>query len=236
MAHNSLTGTVIAPTYFGPGSGPGTNIISGTLRGDGTDIVYVPRVSNATNNSVLTNVGGDANTLTCETNLTFDGGTLSIAGDLTASIGVSASFFRGDGSLLTGIAAGTLSGSARVYTSTGLESSGYLKVSGSSVLKGGLVLNRALKTTDYTIASTDYYIGVNSTGGAIKLTLPGASTFANGQTWVIKDEGGNANSNNITISASAGNNTIDGTNQIVLQSPYATVQVYCDGNVKYFVC
>lgn len=180
MAHNSLTGTVIAPSYFGPGSGPGTNIISGTLRGDGSDILYVPRVSNATNDSILTNVGGDANNLTCETNLKFDGDTLTV--------------------------------------------------------QGGVVYKRAIKTGDYTIADTDFYIGVNSAGGAIKITLPAATSFSSGQTWIIKDEGGNASSNNITVSASFGTNTIDGQNSIVLVSPYASVQVYCDGSIKYYIC
>jgi len=57
----------------------------------------------------------------------------------------------------------------------------------------------------------------------------------NGQTYVVKDEGGNANSNNITILAS-GAETIDGKNSIVLESPYASVQLYCNGINKYFIC
>lgn len=106
MAYNHLSGTVIAPEYFGPaGDEPGTNIISGNLStSDGANIVNVPRVSNATNNAIVTNVGGNANTLICETNLTFDGSTLNITGDVTASSGVSASYFEGDGSRLTGVA------------------------------------------------------------------------------------------------------------------------------------
>ena len=106
MAYNSLSGTVIAPEYFGPAPGEAslTNIISGNLgTSDGASIVNVPRVSNATDNSIVTNVGGDANTLTCETNLKFDGSTLTVTGDLTASIGVSASFFEGDGSRLRNV-------------------------------------------------------------------------------------------------------------------------------------
>ena len=43
MAYNRLTGSVIAPQYFGPGLGqPGTNVISGTLQGDGSAIKKVP--------------------------------------------------------------------------------------------------------------------------------------------------------------------------------------------------
>lgn len=106
MAYNKLSGTVIAPDYFGPGDGrPGTNILSGNLStSDGANIINIPRVSNATDNAIVTNVAGNANTLTCETNLTFDGSSLSVTGHVTASMGVSASYFEGDGSRLTGVA------------------------------------------------------------------------------------------------------------------------------------
>ena len=106
MAYNQLSGTVIAPDYFGPGDGnPGNNILSGNLStSDGASIINVPRVSNATDNSIVTNVGGNANTLICESNLKFDGSVLNVTGKVTASIGVSASHFEGDGSRLTGVA------------------------------------------------------------------------------------------------------------------------------------
>ena len=51
------------------------------LNSDGADVLNIPRVSNATNNSVITNVGGDANNLTCESNLKFDGDELSVTGE-----------------------------------------------------------------------------------------------------------------------------------------------------------
>ena len=65
--------------------------------------------------------------------------------------------------------------------------------------------------------------------------VPTASAIADGQTFVIKDEGGNANNNNITISCSVGGDKIDGQNLIVLESPYASVRLYCDGINKYFI-
>jgi len=106
MAYNILSGTVIAAQEYIPGDIVRGNIVSGNLStSDGSSIINVPRVSNATNNAILTNVGGDANTLTCESNLTFDGSAMGLTGELTASTGVSASYFMGDGSLLTGIEA-----------------------------------------------------------------------------------------------------------------------------------
>ena len=117
MAYNILSGTVIAAQEYIPGSLVVGNIVSGNLStSDGSDIINVPRVSNATNNSIITNVNGDANNLTCESNLKFDGTTLNVTGHLTASVSVSASVFYGDGSKLSGIVtSGSTSDSVSVY-------------------------------------------------------------------------------------------------------------------------
>ncbi len=116
MAYNALSGNVIAAQNYIPGELIVGNIVSGNLStSDAASVINVPRVSNATNNSIITNVGGDANTLTCESNLKFDGDTLTVTGDLTASIGVSASFFEGDGSRLTGITSSGGGSSFNVY-------------------------------------------------------------------------------------------------------------------------
>ena len=78
------------------------------------------------------------------------------------------------------------------------------------------------------------FLAANSSGGAITFTLPNAASASEGQTWVFKDEGGVANTNNIFISAAVGQ-TIDGSNQIALESPYASVQIYTDGVSKYYI-
>ena len=44
----------------------------------------------------------------------------------------------------------------------------------------------------------------------------------------------NIDTNNIFISAAVGQ-TIDGSNQIALESPYASVQIYTDGVSKYYI-
>ena len=70
MAYNNLSGTVLLPSLLTSRlTLPTGSILSGNLStSDGAEVINVPRVSNATNNSILTNVGGDANTLTCESN------------------------------------------------------------------------------------------------------------------------------------------------------------------------
>jgi len=249
MAHNSLTGTVIAPSYFGPGISEGTNILSGNLStSDGSEIINVPRVTNATNNAIITNVGGDANSLTCESNLLFDGSTLNVTGDLTASVSISASIFYGDGSRLTGISAGGGGGgiftpvaAAAAYTTSSVQigsavtPSKTLSVAGSSFLSGALIHKRTAVSANYSVATSDYYVGVDTSGASVALTLPSASVAADGQTFVVKDEGGAANINNIIISGS-GADTIDGANHVILESPHASLQLYCNGVNKFFIC
>ena len=310
MAYNLLSGTVVASQEYLPGDLIVENLVSGSFKGDGSDISYVPRVSNAADNGIITNVGGDANTLTCESNLTFDGSLLNITGDLTASVGISASYFIGDGSgltgisggggsvsgsarvysetgvetsgylkvtgsatlgggisssaggsfvgslsssgdlavtgsvhanlyfgdgsNLTGISAGNVSGSARVYTITGFETSGFLKVTGSAYLSGGVSYNRRTLSAVATASSADYFLGLDSSAGAFAIELADAAAMTNGQTVVLKDEGGVANTNNITVYASA-SQTIDGQNSIVLESPHASIQLYCNGVDKYYI-
>ena len=105
---------------------------------------------------------------------------------------------------------------------------------GGSFLSGALIHKRHRVTDDYTISTTDYYVGIDTAGGAVKLTLPNASALTSGQTFVLKDEGGVANVSTITISGS-GAYKIDGQNTVVLASPHAALQLYCDGATKYFI-
>ena len=251
MAYNAISGTILAANDYTPGDLIIGNIVSGNLStSDGASILNIPRVSNATNNALLTNIGGDANTLTCETNLTFDGTALSITGELTASTGLSASYLMGDGSRLTGLPAGaagaggifTTPGAATAYTTSSINvgssdtPANPLAVIGISELSGGVIHKRVHKTAHYTVTTADYYIGVDSSGGAVTLTLPAAAAALDGQTWVIKDEGGSANSNNITVTGSGvAAETIEGTNKVVLESAYGALSLYCDGGTKFFV-
>ena len=66
MAYNNMSGTVFMPAELLTRPDILTpTVLSGNLStSDAGEVINVPRVSNATNNSILTNVGGDANTLT----------------------------------------------------------------------------------------------------------------------------------------------------------------------------
>jgi hypothetical protein len=157
---------------------------------------------------------------------------ISSSNDLAVSGNIHATTYYGDGSNLTGI--DSASGSARQYSSTGMETSGYLKVSGSATFASGITHNRAAITAaSYTILVTDYYIGADPTSNAITLTLPAAATAGGGKTYIIKDEGGTAAINNITIDGD-GSETVDGVTTVDITSPYGALNLYSDGS-NWFV-
>ena len=170
-------------------------------------------------------------------NLTFDGTTLTVAGDLTASVNISASAFYGDGSNLSGITTTAAGSSTQLQfnNSDAFDASANLTYDGSTLLvkaashlSGGLVLKRTAATNDYSIALTDYYVGVDTTSNTVDLTVPQASSATEGQTFVIKDEGGNTATNVITILRS-GSDTIDGATSVEINSPYGSFSLYTDG-------
>jgi hypothetical protein len=194
MAYNVLSGTVIAAQKYIPGSLVVGNIVSGNLStSDGASVINVPRVSNATNNAILTNVGGDANTLTCESNLTFDGSILTLAGDLSASINISASAFYGDGSNLTGITASGGSGDSLSIYSIG-NADGTLNV--------GFNYGSAAFTTARTWTTPN----TASVGDVVRIKAPAG---VNG-------------TNTLTVQG-FDVHTIDGASNIILESPYGGV-------------
>ena len=66
-----------------------------------------------------------------------------------------------------------------------------LTTAGNTHLSGGLVHKRtAISSATYSIQLSDYYLGVDTTAAPVQLTVPAASTAAEGQTFVVKDEGG----------------------------------------------
>lgn len=242
MAYNNLSGTVFLPQRLIQPLGVEC-YVSGTLAGDGTDISNVPRVSNATDNALVTNLYGDANSLHCESNLTFDGTTLDVVGNITASTGISASYYEGDGSRLTGISADSIDADGPLYSvqfhdpvdSSFTGSANLLLKNEVLVAKTGLVHNHRTIAISMTASLDDYYIGTDSSAAPVQISLLSAASLYAGQTIIVKDEAGSSSINNVTIAAS-GSETIDGQNSVVLESPYSSIQLYCNGVDKYYIC
>jgi hypothetical protein len=100
----------------------------------------------------------------------------------------------------------------------------------------GLIINRTVISSSYVMRRTEYFIGIdthNATGSVI-ISLPFASGSVNGRTYIIKDEGGMADTKNIIIDTQNGD-TIDGQDILVVDSPYASLNVYTNGNNKWFI-
>ena len=110
------------------------------------------------------------------------------------------------------------------------------KPSGENItvtIPGGINYSRTAITSTGTASVSSTIIGVSG-AAAIDLRLPSADDYSAGQHFTIKDESGAADIKNITILAS-GSQTIDGRASIVLESPYAAVNIYSDGSSKFFI-
>jgi len=86
-----------------------------------------------------------------------------------------------------------------------------------------------LYSANITLAPSDHFVGVNTVASAITVTLPPATSIPRGKQFVIKDEGGAAGTNNITINTPDGR-TIDGASSVGLQSNYAAINIYYNGS------
>lgn len=246
MAYNILSGTVISPLVFKPGRQRAPDevpMISGSFDGDGADLTNVFRVSNYGNNKILTSVNEHLGT--GEDNLTFNNFTneLTVVGTVTASAGVSSSYYLGDGSQLSNINAGSLNVQGEVHSLQFKSNSGQLSGSQNLSYDGvclninsGIIFKRVVINSNYLMSNQDYFIGVdtNTAVGNIDIQLPLADTFANGQAVIVKDEGGSSNLKRIFINIS-GSDNIDGQDQIALDVPYSSVNIYTDGSGSWYV-
>lgn len=76
------------------------------------------------------------------------------------------------------------------------------------------------------VVTTDYIVVINkSSGAATTVTLP--SSVTTGDTYIIKDGKGDANTNNITVTPSSGN--IDGSSTYVMNINYQSITVVYNG-------
>lgn len=109
-------------------------------------------------------------------------------------------------------------------------------VSASILLADSKILNRISISSSFYINHSNYYIGVDTQNatGSVVVYLPRASGSVSGRTYTIKDESGNCNNNLIIVEPTNGN-TIDGLNNVILDSPYASLNVYTDGVSRWFI-
>jgi hypothetical protein len=103
---------------------------------------------------------------------------------------------------------------------------------GSMSISGSLSLKRKVVTNNYTLEATDHFIGINSATN-ITIQLPLASELSDGQYFTIKDENGGENKQ--IILQCSGSDEIDGEQAISLTSPYTAINLYSNGQNKFFI-
>lgn len=98
------------------------------------------------------------------------------------------------------------------------------------------ILNRLATSSSYDLNYSHYFIGVDTLNAtsSVVIKLPSASGSISGRSYVIKDETGGAETNNIIIQVS-GSDTLDGESNVTIESPYASLNVYTDGISKWFI-
>ena len=149
------------------------------------------------------------------------GGAVNTASNLGSGIGVFAQLSSDDLEFKSLIAGGGIGISA---TST--------EITISTTASSGIFSRRVVSTT-ITASSGDYYVGLSASSNLI-VQLLDASSLVAGQTLVIKDEIGTAESYTLEIKAN-GAQTIDGETSVFLESPYGALNLYTDGVSKYFI-
>jgi hypothetical protein len=151
---------------------------------------------------------------------------------MTASDGAGIDFYahpvQTTGTGLFGILtiSGTITASGDITTTSDLYCA-------DLITTGGMSINRVAKTADYTITSSDYLIGCDSSGGVITITLPTASTVSN-RLFYIVDETGSAATYNITITTQT-NDKINGSDSYVINTNYTSINLYSDGGTGYHI-
>jgi hypothetical protein len=76
-------------------------------------------------------------------------------------------------------------------------------------------------------ASTDQFLGVNVTGGAITIKLPDSPVT--GRVYSVKDTVGNSSVSNITVTTTGGAVTIDGSATFVMNTNYSSINLVFSG-------
>jgi hypothetical protein len=120
------------------------------------------------------------------------------------------------------------------------SSSNFLSLDGdgnvilSPAVQSGIeVRNRVVVSEDYTVSTTDYFIGIQAQSDLV-VTLPDASTLFDGQIMVLKDESETADQHLIQVVAQP-NQLIENRSSLTLASAGAAVNIYTDGQSKFFI-
>lgn len=126
----------------------------------------------------------------------------------------------------TGVAASGTSTAGNIYV-TGTPGTNTLTVSETQAQYLTNYTAKAFADSPYSAALTDYYISINSSGGAVTVRLPNAPTTY--RMFVVKDRTGNCGANNVTITTVGGVVLIDGSASYLLNTNYESATLVFNG-------
>ncbi len=86
----------------------------------------------------------------------------------------------------------------------------------------------SVNTTPYVVLTTDDYISVDSSGGAITIELP--NTLLIGRVFHVKDKTGSAATHNITVTTVGGAINIDGATSFIMNTNFESIAVIWGGS------
>jgi len=101
---------------------------------------------------------------------------------------------------------------------------------------GELILHVTLITSaqsPYTVLLTDSFIGVDTSGGPVTVLLPDFPVL--GRTFIIKDDSGNAATNNITVTTVSGIDSIDGISSFTMNTNLQAAQFIYAALGTYYI-
>jgi hypothetical protein len=152
----------------------------------------------------------------------------------TTTTGALASLALTDGQVVIGSsvgapAAATLTAGANISITNGHNTITIAASSGGETVNYTAVNHAA---SPYTVLSTDYYIGVDASGGVVSILLPNAPST--GRVVVVKDKTASAATNNITVTTVGGAVNIDGATSFVMNTNYESANFIFNG-VSYEV-
>jgi hypothetical protein len=137
-----------------------------------------------------------------------------------------------------GIGGGFTDSNKPSYT---LDVNGNERVTGNLIITGSVTMNSLVTlsrtpvvASPYNILITSSYIGVTNMGFAPTLTLPSVLTVPAGTIYIIKDEGGEANTYNVTISGSVGNSVDTMANATQITTNFGSVRLISNGTTGWF--
>lgn len=217
--------------------GTGAQTLTGILVGTGTTAVTA---STVTQYDVL--VGGASNAVSSVAP-TSTAGIPLVSGGSGANPSFTTAVVAGGGTGLSSVTAyapvvgGATSTANLSQVTTGLNTAGYVLTANGS----GAPTFQAVPSSNvigitsvnflaspYTVLSTDNFLAVDSTSGAITINLPNAPTT--GRVYYIKDSTGTATgANSMTITTVGGAVDIDGATSQTINTAYQSMNVIFDG-------